>query len=94
MKYLSIRGQVELKLMEAIQELDVGAELPLTREMLVDTVLMPVVQSWQDADSQVISPPEKPQAELAQSVAKGREIFYSAHGQLREMSWSQCAWGR
>jgi mono/diheme cytochrome c family protein len=76
--YLSMRGEVELRLMAEIQELDVGAELPLTREVLIERALMPVAQSWQEAEAQVINPPEKPQVALAESVNKGREIFYGA----------------
>jgi mono/diheme cytochrome c family protein len=79
-KYLAMRGEVENKLLQEIQNLDEGAELPLNREVLVDAVLTPVAQSWQEAESQIISPPEKPAEELAASIAKGREIFYGAVG--------------
>jgi mono/diheme cytochrome c family protein len=77
-KYLSIRGEFEQRLVGTIQELGEGEELALTRQVLIDEVLAPVTQSWQEAANQVIRPEPRPEGELAASISKGRELFYGA----------------
>ncbi len=78
-KYLSIRGEVELALMRAYFELDDEdqGKLPETREFLVEEILAPVAEAWQSAEDAVIDVPEMPaDIDLVASIAKGKELFY------------------
>lgn len=78
-KYLSIRGEVELSLMRAFFELDDEDQgrLPESREFLVEEILMPVAEAWQSASDAVIDVPEMPaDLDLVASIAKGKELFY------------------
>ena len=78
-KYLSIRGETELALMRAFFELDDDAKgiLPETREFLVDETLTPVAEKWKSAPAAQIVVPDMPaDIDLAESIAKGRELFY------------------
>jgi mono/diheme cytochrome c family protein len=78
-KYLSLRGQVEIGLVLQIQDLNIGATLPTDRATLVDTVLVPEVEKWQSAAQAVISPSQPPPDDFGSdaSIAKGRELFFS-----------------
>jgi mono/diheme cytochrome c family protein len=75
--YLSMRGQAE-QFMDIIL-FDDGDELGTTQEEIVDATLLPVVTQWQEAESQIIVPPDPPaittDEELAASIAKGKELF-------------------
>ena len=78
-KYLSIRGETEIGLIREVFELDDEAQgkLPETREFLVDNKLAEVVEKWKSADNALIEVPEMPaDIDLADSIAKGRELFY------------------
>lgn len=78
-KYLSIRGETELALMRYYFELDDEDEgkLPETREFLVAEILEPIAEKWVAAADAVIDVPEIPEGtDLADSIAKGRELFY------------------
>ena len=78
-KFLSIRGETELNLMRAFFELDDDAQgkLPETREFLVDETLVAVADKWKAASEAQIAVPEMPaDLDLAESIAKGRELFY------------------
>jgi len=75
-KYLSLRGETERGLVSAVLDLGEGEKLPIERATLVDEVLQPIVERWTTANESVIRPAEKPAIELAQSVDKGRELFY------------------
>ncbi len=77
-KYLSMRGQTEISLINAIADLSEGDELDTSRAMLVDEILQPIADSWSTASESVINPEPKPEIELAQSIAQGRELFYGA----------------
>ncbi len=79
-KYLSIRGQVELRLIDAMAELGQDEKLQLTRANLVDEILKPIVESWNTANESIIKPEDKPDVELATSIDKGRELFYGTKG--------------
>jgi mono/diheme cytochrome c family protein len=78
-KYLSLRGQVEIGLVLQIQDLNIGATLPEDRATLVDTVLLPEVEKWQSAVQAVIQPAKPPPDDFGSdaSIAKGRELFFS-----------------
>jgi len=78
-KYLSIRGETELSLMRAYFELDDDAKgiLPETREFLVDETLTPIAEKWKSAAAAQIVVPDMPaDIDLAESIAKGKELFY------------------
>ncbi len=78
-KYLSMRGETEIKLMQAYFELDDDAQgkLPETREFLVDEVLAGVAEKWKSAADAAIPVPEMPaDIDLAASIAKGKELFH------------------
>ncbi len=79
-KYLSIRGQMESRLSDAMMDLSEGDTLATTRDVLIEEILMPIVESWTSAPESVIATDgdnAKPEEELAVSIAKGRELFYS-----------------
>ena len=78
-KYLSMRGEVELSLMRAYFELDDEDQgvLPQSREFLFEEIIDPVVARWADADDAVIDVPEMPSdIDMVASIAKGKELFY------------------
>jgi mono/diheme cytochrome c family protein len=77
-KYLSIRGQSEISIINAMADLSEGASLETTRAILVDEILKPVTESWTTAGESIIQPAAKPEIELTTSVAQGRELFYGA----------------
>jgi mono/diheme cytochrome c family protein len=77
--YLSIRGETELALMRQFFELDDEDEgkLPETQEFLIAEVLEPIAEKWAAAVDAEIEVPEMPTGiELAESIAKGRELFF------------------
>ncbi|MGD9723678.1 MAG: cytochrome c [Pirellulales bacterium] len=76
-KYLSIRGQTEIALINAIADLSEGDKLDTSRALLVDEILAPIAESWTTANDAIINPEPKPEVALAESVAKGRELYYS-----------------
>jgi mono/diheme cytochrome c family protein len=77
-KYLSMRGEAELNMMRYFFELDDEDEgkLPETRDFLVEEILLPVAERWQEAEDAVIEVPEMPEVDLAESIAMGKELFY------------------
>lgn len=75
-KYLSIRGETEIKLIQAVEELGVGETLKLDREVAIDAGMAIVTTKWQSANDGIINPPERTEGELAASIARGRELFY------------------
>jgi mono/diheme cytochrome c family protein len=80
-KYLSIRGQTETRLSDALLDLSEDEKFPATREMLIDEILTPIAESWSTAPDSIIPTDgenAKPDIELAESIAKGRDLFYSA----------------
>jgi mono/diheme cytochrome c family protein len=90
-KYLSIRGQMETALEDYVfNELEPEDSLdpagnPELKELLVNDLLANIMTGWQEAANQVIVPeePALPPADrtpeqIAESAAKGRELFYSA----------------
>jgi mono/diheme cytochrome c family protein len=77
-KYLSLRGRVEIALVTQILDLNIGEKLPTDRATLVETVLLPEVEKWQSAPTLVIQA-EDPPADFGTvaSIDKGRELFFS-----------------
>jgi len=91
-KYLSMRGQMETALVNFVFEegyepedpLDPSADAEL-KNIIVNDLLADVVEGWHTAGEQIIVPDESaiPPADrtpeqIAESAAKGRELFYSA----------------
>jgi mono/diheme cytochrome c family protein len=79
-KYLSQRGQMEIRLIDAMADLGEGEKLQVERSTLVDEILKPIAESWTTAPETIIEPVEKPQLELTASIARGRELFYGKTG--------------
>lgn len=82
-KYLSIRGQVEIALVQAMADLGEGEKLDTSRGLLVDEILKPIAESWTTASESIIQPADPPAADrsaeaLAQSIEAGRTLFYGA----------------
>jgi mono/diheme cytochrome c family protein len=78
-KYLTYRGETERALAQYVaDELGDKDHLPMTREILVETALPPIVKGWDDAKSLVIAPPPHPEGDMAASVKIGQELFYGA----------------
>lgn len=78
-KYLSIRGETEIALMQYFFELDDEdkGQLKETREFLVGEILEPIAGKWASAAEELIEVPEMPaDIDLAASIAKGRELFH------------------
>lgn len=79
-KYLSMRGQTESRLTDAMLDLSEGEKLPATREVLIDEILTPIAESWSTSASSIIPTDgdnAKPDVDLAESIAKGKDLFYS-----------------
>jgi mono/diheme cytochrome c family protein len=86
-KYLSLRGQTELYLMELV--VDGDEPLPLTMEFVVRDGLVPLARAWaapeEDPAEWVVVPPPRPSLDtpesLAESVARGRALYASKQAQ-------------
>jgi mono/diheme cytochrome c family protein len=91
-KYLSMRGQTEILLRSAISDLSEGDKFPVTREALVEEILVPIAESWQTAPESIIPTDgenAKPEMPLAESIAKGKELFYGTKGNCAKChGWS------
>ena len=76
-KYLSIRGETELYLMQIA--VDEHAALPLDPEKVLSQGVEPAAASWGRAAGMAIVPPPAPRAdtreELSVSIERGRELF-------------------
>jgi mono/diheme cytochrome c family protein len=90
-KYLSIRGQMEAALedyafneLEPEDPLDPASDAEL-RSVILEDMLATIMEGWEGAGEQMILPDEatippsdrKPD-EIAESAAKGRELFYGS----------------
>lgn len=73
-KYLSIRGQVEKALIQGVAY----EEYTPSRDYLIDTVLLPVMESWvasNDAAEPV--PPPSDDFDWEHAIERGEELYYS-----------------
>ena len=91
-KYLSIRGQMETALVNYVFDEGLEPEDPLDpaadpelKDIIVNDLLASVMEGWQTAGEQVILPEEsaippddRTPEQIAESAAKGRELFFSA----------------
>jgi len=91
-KYLSMRGQMESALenfvfdegLEPGDPFDPAAD-PELKDLLMNDFLSSIVEGWQTASEQMIlpddsaiPPADRTPEQFAESIAKGRELFYSA----------------
>jgi mono/diheme cytochrome c family protein len=75
-KYLSLRGQTEIGLINAMVELSEGESIEISRGVLVDEIMQPVAEGWTTAPESIIQPEPKPEMAPAESIAAGRTLFY------------------
>lgn len=77
-EYLSMRGQTEIALIQAVGDLSNETDdLPTTREFLVGETLTGVANKWKDAASQVAQVPPPPKDfGTPDSIEAGRKVFY------------------
>jgi len=87
--YLSMRGETETQLARLLMDLGEDDEgnlepYPTDPDFLIEEVLYPVVDRWLAAEDEVIAvdpetapPADRSPQELAESIAKGRDLFYS-----------------
>ncbi len=89
--YLSVRGEVERRLIAAaVDQLDYGeappeAALQLNMQQqnegrdVIDEVLASVAEAWSSAQESIVKVPESPHPISPESIQRGKEIF---HGQI------------
>jgi mono/diheme cytochrome c family protein len=90
-KYLSIRGMTEKAIEDFVGEnVNPGDKFDPTnaevRTQIVEQMLKPIVESWQNAKEQVMAPDDaiakalddRTPAQIAESVTKGRDLFYGS----------------
>jgi mono/diheme cytochrome c family protein len=88
-KYLSMRGQTEISLINAMADLGEDDKLDTSRANLVDEILTPIAESWSTASESIINPEPKPEIPLAESIAAGQKIFFSDTGNCAKChGWS------
>lgn len=77
-KYLAIRGETEILLFGIVVDED---NKELTRDNVVNDAMMPIVEMWNKADTQVVHPEPRPESigpidqPTKESIAKGRKLF-------------------
>lgn len=77
-RYLSLRGETEELLYNSI--VNEGNE-ELTRDLVVNDAMLPIVEIWQRAESQIVHPAARPEtigsidAPTPESIAAGRKLF-------------------
>ena len=79
-KYLAIRGETELSLLQTV--VDEDASLPPDVGEIIEEGLLPAAGSWDEARAMAVVPPSPPSGDaaerLARSVADGRKLFAGA----------------
>jgi mono/diheme cytochrome c family protein len=78
-KYLSLRGETEALLTALVENEGPGY---LTRDVVLNEAMMPIVEFWNSAPTQVVQPPARPAEaaidtpeQLAASIEAGRKLF-------------------
>lgn len=89
-KYLSIRGEVERKLIDEVSFLEPDEQLDTSKDLLVDEFLAEVVDSWKEAGdlvTKIQAPSNSYSAEKQAAIDRGRKLFhgkdancFSCHG--------------
>jgi mono/diheme cytochrome c family protein len=83
-KYLSIRGETELYLLQLVVDEDEMLD-PANAEAIIEESVMPVSKAWERTASLRVDPPSPPPIDtperLAASLARGRKIFLSTDAQ-------------
>jgi len=77
-KYLSVRGEMELKLLEEVGSLIAGQKLDTSRRAIIDGMYKDLALSWYEAPQAIINPKQPPPEgiSLGESIAEGRRLFY------------------
>ncbi len=86
-RYLSIRGETELFVLQ--QVIDEQSPLPLDMQAVMEDGVLPAAESWlmpqRRAAELIVEPPPRPPVErpdvLAASVAKGRQLYLAKESQ-------------
>ena len=82
-RYLAIRGEVELYLFQLV--VDEDEYLPLDMRYVEEEGLVPVAELWKMAEEMVVVPPPEPPVDtperLAASIARGKELYASKNAQ-------------
>jgi mono/diheme cytochrome c family protein len=83
-KYLSLRGETELYLVQLVVDEDETLD-PAKMDELVEEAVLPIANAWEAADALRVKPPPPPSTDttelLAASLAAGRAIFRSTGAQ-------------
>ena len=78
-RYLSIRGETELYLLQLV--VDEDEYLPLDMQLVIEEGVLWTAGSWAEAQEKVVVPPQRPptdtQQRLTASIAAGRKLFLS-----------------
>ncbi len=81
-RYLSIRGETELLLVETVVDRD---DYPVDADILFEDILTPVVDMWADAARMAVpqraDPTSKADEQLSASIARGYELYSSKNAQ-------------
>jgi mono/diheme cytochrome c family protein len=74
-KYLSIRGETELHLINMVKT-DLGEKdaVPTSHDVLIDSLVKPIADTW--TAPEVLPVAEKPKLDHEESVKLGRDLFY------------------
>ncbi len=84
-RYLSLRGQTELLLLQWVVDED---EYHVEPSRAVGQALLPTVALWREAPEQAIAPPPQPPTDtpelLAASIARGFELYSSKQAQCTQ----------
>lgn len=82
-KYLSLRGQTELYLLQLV--VDEDAFLPLSESEVRDEGVLPAAALWAKAESQILHPVAPPSnttpEQMAAAVARGRAVYLKKEAQ-------------
>jgi len=78
-KYLSLRGQAELYVLELVVDEDEYIPLGIdAMELIMEDGVLAAAELWEEAESMVVSPLKQPNdvpRRLADSIAKGRQLY-------------------
>lgn len=93
-KYLSMRGQMELTLIRYwFDEVEENESIPATREVLVDELLSTVTEPWSTAAEQLVVPDagstplvdeDRADDDLLASIEKGYQLFHDKRANCME----------
>jgi len=84
-KYLSLRGETELYLLQLVVDED---EYPVEPEWIREDAALPAAASWNLAEQLAVAPSSRPPLETAEQtkdiLALGRELYFSEQGRCAQ----------